>query len=220
MNRDVEMPGFDDDIVLPPAEPFPEGPPDDEAATRALKTSSAAPEESSSEHAEAPLRRKGRVAKPIPTDSDQELRNHDLADWKNNYLNYMAVASGNKEAHRAPTLAKKNAAHWVFGVGIGGTGRNVDETTNPLAMFAGNALMETLTGMELGAGRTKRPRAERGEDESEGEDRRVRQRSDEEELGRGHDQMIDLDDTLGAPGSEVGHRTLMDGSVVYHFLGN
>ncbi|KAL5339584.1 hypothetical protein BJX70DRAFT_397536 [Aspergillus crustosus] len=118
-----------------------------------------------------------RAPKILQADNQTALRNIDLADMNQNYLRNMAVAARQKRHNKVPTLAKKNAAHWVFGIGIGcvGTGIGTSRVDHPLHFFSGDELYEALVPK---AGR-KRP----AEDDSETEARRVRAREDDNEMG-------------------------------------
>lgn len=193
MDVDVDIPRFDDDdVILPQAEPFPEMVRPEADLSGPLPK---VPEESeSSESVEAP-QRKRRAPKELPIDERQELHNADLAQWKNEYLANMAEATEAKNAHKAVTLAKKNAAYWVVGAGIGGVGAGlgVSKMKSPLDMFAGDAMMEALTGIKTSTAGQKRGRDDDEDHESDSEARRTRIRDDEEQIGRGERMILDDD---------------------------
>lgn len=190
---DIDMPLGDDDEVdlLPDAEPFPSA---QDQQGSAYEQSH--PEEevvTSSESVQAPVRR--RTTKSIlQLDERIELRNADLANWMNGYLDNMRAAMKQKHTKHITTQAKKNAAHWVLGMGIGGIGSIIGNTglTGPLDMFKGDALLLSL-GIDRNADKKKKREApEASEEDNTDEDgRRVRQRSDEHELGRGDSDMED-----------------------------
>ena len=208
MDLDLDLPRLDDEaIILPEAKAFPEMVPQIPAGSSFLRSSSAVPEAGeSSESAEAPHRRKTREPKELTMDMTQELRNADLAQWNNNYIANMTSAARSKSQHRAPALSKKNATFWVFGSGIGGAGSGIGSSklASPLDMFAGDQLMQALTGKEMSTAGKKRPRTEEGDNESDSEERRVRMReSDGEQVGRGQEIILDEDDAMGMMGSEV-----------------
>ena len=171
-----------------------------------LKSSSEVPGEESSDFAEAAQARRRRGPKPLPTDAVPELRNSDLAQWNTDYLANMAEASRLKQLHKLPAQARKNAAQWVFGIGLGGAGTDSRpyKLQGPLDMFAGDKLMEALTGIEVSVVGRKRGRGEEDEQSSGSEERRVRLRSEDgEQIGRGEgldlgeDGMLPLfDDTV------------------------
>ncbi|KAL4883954.1 hypothetical protein BJY04DRAFT_215841 [Aspergillus karnatakaensis] len=119
-----------------------------------------------------------RVPKILHSDEQTSLRNVDLADMNENYLRNMTVSSRQKRHNKIPTQAKKNAAHWVFGVGIGyvGTGVGTSRVDHPLQFFSGDDLYQALVP------NTGRKRAL--DDDSETEGRRVRAREDDYEMGR------------------------------------
>lgn len=200
MDLDVNFPRADDEeLILPQADAFPP------MAPQAL--GGAPPQDESSPEAAVVLQqRKRREPKVLPVDQTQELRNTDLAEWNNNYIANMDNAKNAKIQHKASAKAKQDAAFWVFGAGIGGIGAGMGASgvKGPLAdMFSGNALMQALTGTPAPAAGRKRSSEEVEGHGPDSEERRVRIRQGDEELGRA--QGIDLgdDDTMILPGSEV-----------------
>ena len=191
MDLDVQLHGIGDDMVLPEAEAFPTTAHQAPAVSRILDVHQ---EQSSSESAEAPLPRKRRALKKLPVDEVQELHNTDLAQWKTDYLENMAEAKAAKLNHKAPFLAKKNAAFWVVGTGIGGVGAVLGSSKlhSPLDMFAGDAMMEALTGIKVSATGQKRGRDDEEDHDSNSEARRVRIRDGNgDQAGRRVDEMDD-----------------------------
>ncbi|KAL8939200.1 MAG: hypothetical protein Q9216_003494 [Gyalolechia sp. 2 TL-2023] len=200
MDLDIGIPRADDeDLIFPQAEAFP--------PTTAQALAGTAPlDESASEAAIAPQQRRSRQPKELPVDRTQELRNADLAQWNNEYLANMDEAKKSKHQHKSTAVARQNAAFWVFGAGIGGTGAGMgaSQMKGPLAeMFAGDALMRLLTGAPASVAGSKRSRSEDEGDGTDSETRRVRIREDEKELGRAQGLMLDDDDTMVLPGSEA-----------------
>ena len=201
LGPDVDLPRYGDDYnVLPEAEPFPEMGPRAAPEPGPLKSSSSVvlEEEPSSESAEAPQRRRRKAAKILPMDVTQGLRNADLAQWNNQYLENMVAAAQAKHQHKLPSLSKKNAAFWVIGSGIGGVGSGLgtSKIPSPLNMFAGDRLMEALTGVEVVAAGRKRTRSGE-EDGSDSEERRVKAReADYAQVGRGEGLALDDDGAL------------------------
>ena len=196
MDLDVQLPRFDDeDNILAVAEPFSAM----EAPDRHLHTSPSEfrREHESSESAVAPLPRKARAPKQLPVDVRQELHNADLARWKADYAENMAEAIKARKSHKVTALAKKNAAFWVVGTGIGGVGAGLgtSKLKSPLDMFAGDSMLAALTGVKTVTSGLKRGR-DSEEDDSDSEARRVRMRDGYgDQIGRG-DGMI-LDDEEG-----------------------
>lgn len=190
--RDMEA--GDHGEVLPAAEPFPETAAPAASQQGFLKSTSVQEqEEELSESAEALLNRRCRGPRALPMDATQELRGSHLTNWNNNYVQNMVEASRQKMHHKLPYQAKKNAAAWVFGSGIGGVGLGMGSSKlpSPLDMFAGDKLMEALTAVELNVAGKKRGRSDEEDHESESEGRRTRLRSDEgEQVGRGDDLML------------------------------
>lgn len=191
--------GDDEDLILPQAEAFPP------IAPRTLGVVVAG-DESSSEAAVAPQKRKRREPKALPVDQSQELRNTDLANWNNDYIANMNNAKKSKMQHKATAIAKQNAAFYVFGAGIGGIGAStgVSNIRGPLVdMFAGEALLQALTGIATPTTARKRDNDEVEGDESDSEARRIRMRLGDEEMGRTQGLNLDDDDAMILPGSEV-----------------
>lgn len=93
-------------------------------------------------------RQYNRVIRTIGTDTNTTLRNTDLARWNNEYTTNMANVSKQKQQNKVQTTAKKNAAFWVFGQGIGsvGMGLGAQREDHPLKCFSGKGLENTLYG--------------------------------------------------------------------------
>lgn len=200
LDLDLDIPKFDeDDEMLPPPEPFPLMAPQAPAEPGFLRSSSEAHQGESSESAEAPARRRPRVPRVLGMDEQKALRNADLASWNNNYITNMVAATKVKQQHKLPTLAKKNAAFWVYGAGINdaGTGIGASKLVSPLDMFAGDNLIGTLTGATIKTAGRKRSYTEEADRESDSEARRVRTRDTEDDLiGRGDNLILPNDETL------------------------
>ena len=100
----------------------------------------------------------------------------------------MAVASKQKQQNKLPTLAKHNAAFWVFDQGIGsvGIGLGANCEPHPLKQFSGDELYNSLVHGPKARGRK---RGVPQDSDSETEERRVRAKGDEE-IGRGLDEVI------------------------------
>ncbi|KAL4753731.1 hypothetical protein BDW72DRAFT_209545 [Aspergillus terricola var. indicus] len=128
------------------------------------------PVETETQGATAPQRQRG--PKFLASDLQTALRNAELAAMNDDYMHNVAVAARHKRQNRVSTQAKKNAAYWVFGLGIGSVGAGVGSprVIHPLHFFSGDELYETLVSH-------KRPL----EDEPEAEGRRVRAREDDEQ---------------------------------------
>jgi meiotic recombination protein REC8 len=177
---DLDLPVFGSD--LPDGEAFP--------IAAQYHGSNQAEFVQSSSTASAPMRKKRRKVRVLPTDSKTELRNKDLADWNANYLQNMdTVVKGKKQA-RIAQQAKKDAEYFVWGSGIGGFAHQYANITgpNPFELFIGDNLFQLATGFSRKkvAGR-KHDRDSGIDDETQNESRRVRQKTGEceEELGRG-----------------------------------
>ena len=153
-------------------------------------------EQESSISVEAPLRRTRRVPKPLPVDHRTELHSTVIAEWNSDYLVNMAEAKTSKIIHKASFLAKKNAVFFVYGAGINGVGAGLGRSKlqSPLAIFAGDSLMESLTGIKVSERGQKRGRDDEEGHDSDTEARRVRMRDDGgNQIGRGNGMILDDD---------------------------
>ena len=207
----MNLPRFDDEeVILPNAQPFPEMAP---PPTAGKSSSEAARDRESSQSAEAPLQRKARAPKQLPVDERPELHNSDLAQWKTDYAVNMLAAKEAKQLNKAASLARKNAAFWVYGAGIGGVGAGLGSSKlkSPLDMFAGEAMMETLTGIKSSSTPRKRRHTDEEEDHgSDSEARRVRMRDDGEQMGRGDHMLLNDDENMMiSVGSDVRRNFLL-----------
>lgn len=141
-------------------------------------------------------RQSRRTAKAVPADNQTALRNTELAQINNEYVQNMAAILKQKLQNKIPAQAKKNAAFWVFGVGIGsvGAGLGASLVEHPLHVFSGDELYVSLYP-ETKKQKKAKKRARGLDDEESGSDgRRVRARGEgEEQIGRGnHQQMHDV----------------------------
>ena len=200
----MDLPRFDDEeVIFPNAEPFPEMAP---PATTGRSSSEAARERELSQSAEAPLQRKTRAPKQLPVDERPELHNSDLAQWKTDYVVNMLEAKEAKQFNKVASLAKKNAAFWVYGAGIGGVGAGLGSSKlkSPLDMFAGEAMMEALTGIKSSSTPRKRRHSDEEDHGSDSEARRVRMRDYGEQMDRGDHMVLNDDDNMMiSAGSDV-----------------
>lgn len=151
---------------------------------------------------------RGKKKKTLKPDARQELSKHDIAGWAGNYLDQMQQVIRGKMQLRSNALAKKNADFWVLQNGVGGlsTVFGNEGIPEPLRMFTGASLLESLTGLKITAAGTKRARADSVEqpESGVGEDgRRVRDRSEEVELGRRDDDVMMED--AGYMANDGGH---------------
>ena len=199
------MQQFDDAPLLPHEQPPPrvsDGAQGTTAGKDAVARDDEA-EEESSESAQAPQRRVIRH-RTLPLDERVELRNTDLASWRDDYLENMAEAKRTKLQHQAPHFAKKNAALWVSDIGIAGVGKGIggSKVMSPLDMFAGSSMMEMLTGIKPKRGK-KRDHGDLSDEDSDSEERRrLTRATEEDEFGRGGN-LIQMDDDLNLQVSDV-----------------
>lgn len=147
---------------------------------------------------EVTARQSRRTAKTVPADNQTALRNTELAQINNEYMQNMAAILKQKLQNKIPAQAKKNATFWVFGVGIGsvGAGLGASHVEHPLHVFSGDELYASLYPENKKQKKAKK-RARGFDDEESGSDsdgRRVRARGEsEEQIARGtHEQMHDV----------------------------
>ncbi|RHZ49529.1 uncharacterized protein CDV56_100552 [Aspergillus thermomutatus] len=143
--------------------------------------------ENASDTREATMRRTRRIPKAVATDSQTALRNTELAQYNNEYVQNMAAALKQKLKNKVPTQAKKDAVFWVYGQGIGsvGVGLGIAHVQHPLHFFSGETLYASLTSVERSKKRKSSPSTNEDSD-ADSETRRVRRREEsEEQLGRG-----------------------------------
>ncbi|KAF2017223.1 hypothetical protein BU24DRAFT_366858 [Aaosphaeria arxii CBS 175.79] len=189
---DIDLPQFNDDLPGQDLELLNDDTPlEQPRETIASSTSSLA----------APMHRKKRTRRVIPADKNMELRNKVLSDWNVSYLQNMKDAARAKHIQRASTQAKSNAEHYVWGVGIGRSGTQGSVTKTPFDSLYGDKLFELFTGINRKAFKgTKRDRDSGIDDYTQAESRHVRQKTEEEEIGRAaedegvlvHDEEVEL----------------------------
>lgn len=146
-----------------------------------------------------------RTRRVLEPDTTLELRHTELSCWSQQYVSNMTALTTSRQNRQLPSLARRNAAFWVFGAGIGNIGMGIGGSNlqGPLNMFAGQELMLALTSGTAPSlvQKRKSPSDEAGSPESEG--RRVRARDGEQEqVGRGQD-IIHTDDTAPMASIEV-----------------
>ena len=214
----------DDDPGLPPARPFSPRLPGDhdqhieQANEHSQRATSMLDTEHTTSSASAPQRRVQAV-RAIEADARPELTNRQLGEWSTNYLANMAEATSLKEQARSLAQAKKNAAFWVLGQGIGGVEASfgADRMSHPLAIFSGQALLDALVGTTTSPAGTKRARGQLYEDDEEEQTRRVRPRGEEEEqVGRGEEGevMLGQDEGLMFQGDDYNIVSSISGRVL------
>lgn len=135
-------------------------------------------------------RQSRRAPRVVPADNQTALRNTELAQINNEYVKNMAAILKQKQSNKIPAQAKKNAAFWVFGLGIGsvGVGLGASQMPHPLQVFSGDELCAALNPQEKRKARKRTRCADDDEGDSDEEGRRVRARGEsEDQIGRGGD---------------------------------
>lgn len=126
-------------------------------------------------------------SKSLLMDEQTAFRNTELAQINNEYLQNMALILKQKAQNKVPVQAKKNAAFWVFGQGIGsvGVGLGASHMVHPLHVFSGHELLDFLHFEQSKQGAKKRRRPAADEESGSDSGRRVRARGEsEEQIGR------------------------------------
>lgn len=138
-----------------------------------------------------------RAVKQISNDAHPELSNKELSEWNEKYLENMAKAHTYKKNNRSLTQAKKYAAFWIEGQGIGQVKVKFgdDRIPHPLAIFSGRALLDALSGTNTSSSGSKRSYDEIFESDDASSRRRVRSRNEE--------QQFDDDDGLIIQGDDI-----------------
>ncbi|EEP81115.1 predicted protein [Uncinocarpus reesii 1704] len=135
---------------------------------------------------EAHMPLKKRRLRNIEADDLPELRNSDLAQWNSDYAHNMACAVKMKKNNKLVTIAKRNAAFCVLGVGIAavGLGLGASSVPHPLDIFSGTRLLSALTGKKIQGLRRKRDRSSANGSDTDEFERNVRQKTKDGEVGR------------------------------------
>ncbi|KAF2227168.1 Rec8 like protein-domain-containing protein [Elsinoe ampelina] len=205
---DPQLPPLDDFHLFPDAQAFSPRPQQQEQPDVDLPTGSAAevqqqededtPAQAHEQSAAAPNRAQ-RQRRTLPLDSQMELRNQDISDWNDNYVQHMQRDAAHRFHQRNAHVARINAQAWLNGAGLLGIGNLLANDNIPAAlrMFAGpNILTPPDTPPDHGSPvSSKRARS----NSSTSSSRRVRPRltSQDLEQGRGNAgdvQVPQLDD--------------------------
>lgn len=164
-------------------------------------------ESSSSSTITAPLRNKSCARKILLLDDEKMLRNKDLSNWNTSYLQTMKVETKIKHNRHHKLQAKKNAEHWVWGAGVGGIGPQMYDGIG-LSLF-GDDLFQLYTGINRKKIAGQKRERDSGLDEgTQDESRRLRQLTDEVQIGRGVDEEAQFtrnieDEALSLPDQDV-----------------
>lgn len=137
-------------------------------------------------------RQSRKATKAVPVDEQTALRNTDLAQINNEYLQSMAAMIKQRLQNKLSAQARRNAAFWVFGQGIGsvGVGLGASHMLHPLHVFCGDELLASLKPEPKKSKQKTKKRGrltDEGGDESgsDSDGRRVRARGEnEEQIGR------------------------------------
>ncbi|KAK6856918.1 sister chromatid cohesion protein [Apiospora arundinis] len=201
-----------DEQPLPDVEALPQAQHKDQPAYEQTQTSP----EANTQGATTQRKRKRKV---FQADERLEISRTVLRDWQAPEA-YRENCCKPKRHQITATEARKNAIHLTFGLGLANIGQNlgVPGMIHPLAVqYSGDSLFTAMTGLEVfndsdKGGRKRARSASEDIEDSEGEDRRVRprfeeQRAAEQQQGRGDqigDDVVDLGDDGLEHLSEVG----------------
>ncbi|KAJ5698984.1 hypothetical protein N7462_000989 [Penicillium macrosclerotiorum] len=158
-------------------------------------------EEGEVDRAEARAQHKAKQVKVIKPDGTTTLRNAELARWNDDYLTNMARSQKQKQQNKQISLAKKNAASWVFGLGIGSVGKGIGthHELHPLKLYSGKDLYNAVCG-RTEKSRQKRKRDDGDESMMDEQESRSRARSQQPE-------MLDVELGRQAPSSAYDDRS-------------
>ena len=213
-NINLDLGQFDADVAMPHAEPLDTVNPADTQRSTILRLSTdELQQEQPTDIAAAPMQRRRKGPRVLALDNTQEFGNADLRTWHADYVQNMVEAARKKTAGRLLSLAKVNALHWLCNDGIGSIGSLQKEfrLSSLLQGFCGPEFLDLVTGLKSPADR-KRSRTDSDDDEESSSERRVRLRhGSTEEVGRGVEADIDInDDPLPLMDDEVCHSNSHD----------
>jgi meiotic recombination protein REC8 len=136
--------------------------------------------------------RAARTKKALPVDRTLELRNRDINGSGAHYAELMLAAEKERISRSIPYQAKKNAYHWILGVGLNGIGTSIYGLRNPLHMFTGTELYDMI-GRTLPVA-TDRKRGHDSDEDGGEAARNVRTRLEDDGNLLG-DDAVDVDDS-------------------------
>ncbi|RSL82654.1 hypothetical protein CEP51_005015 [Fusarium floridanum] len=169
--------------ALPDAEPFPKHRRGKKSTSSVVLTT----ESVETEQAQAPARQRRHRKLYHMVDQIDHVPSAEFRSWSTNYLaNMEAEASRKPFPTTTVTQARKNAKAFLFGNGIADVGRTFAGSNHPLVKdFSGMSLRARLQDNEPKRRGRRRVSAEAFE-EDQGDERRVRQKTDGvAEIGRG-----------------------------------
>ncbi|EED15426.1 Rad21/Rec8 N terminal domain protein [Talaromyces stipitatus ATCC 10500] len=153
--------------------------------------------------------RKRRAQNMLQNDVLTQISRDELLQWDQEYLQHMSRLDAQRANAKGLARARKNAAAWITGRGIGsvGLGIGVNGLTHPLESFCGDSLLAALSSEPPTNDARKRSSREAVSEDEEGHDRSVRRRISDAgvEVGLSHpDQLAMQEDVelgLDAPPS-------------------
>jgi hypothetical protein len=120
--------------------------------------------------------RKHRTPKTMKLDVLTQISRDELLQWDRDYLENMSRLDGQKANAKSQIQARKNAAAWIVGRGIGAVGSIGNHGfTYPLESFCGDSLLVSLSD-EPPVNEQTRKRSSSHEEDDEGHARNVRRR--------------------------------------------
>ncbi|GAM37642.1 Arg5,6 homolog [Talaromyces pinophilus] len=145
--------------------------------------------------------RKHRTPKTMKLDVLTQISRDELLQWDRDYLENMSRLDGQKANAKSQIQARKNAAAWIVGRGIGAVGSIGNHGfTYPLESFCGDSLLVSLSD-EPPVNEQTRKRSSSHEEDDEGHARNVRRRvsNDGVEIGltRPYDLAMQEDVEIG-----------------------
>lgn len=124
--------------------------------------------------------RKHRSPKTIKIDPLTQISRDELLRWDHEYLENMSRLEVQKANVKSQAQARKNAASWITGRGIGSIGMGLGDhgLGHPLETFCGDSLLVALSDEPLVIDRSRKRGSSEvlHEEDEEGHDRNVRRR--------------------------------------------
>jgi hypothetical protein len=127
------------------------------------------------------------AARVVAMDEQSQISRAELAQWENEYLRSMSLASKQRNYKKCLGQAKKNASSWVMDHGIGsvGIGLGISRASHPLQSFCGEKLLAALSVERVDFVQGQKRSFDDYDDDASGDERRVRSRENKGEIDLG-----------------------------------
>lgn len=137
--------------------------------------------------------RKHRSPKTMKLDLVTQISRDELLQWDRDYLDIMSRLGVQRANAKGQAQARKNAASWVAGHGIGSVGMSFGNHgfVHPLESFCGDSLLAALSD-EPQVNEKPRKRSSSPEEDDEGHGRNVRRRVSDDGVQVGLTHLYEL----------------------------